>query len=274
MAIPDQKHYYLKLWGWKMRRAIHDCKQAYLLYSWYLEHVVWEYVRGDGRRYGRVVWRDQVTDRGCAAAISAEGTPCSERTTRRWRKTLKHLGYITWRTARNSLIIFVLESDKFPKGHERVKDALASDEGLISAAFALRDKLASDLRDVPRDGGISPSGPANLGHPTGQPWPPDRPTLAVAIREEVLYEVVNEEMPERDEPINHENEKAVQSGDGRWYAGGKCSGCGADKLMWVGPDGVVTCGRCGCLYWVTHAPSPKSENAAAPTAATSEAGAV
>jgi len=152
-----------------------------------------------------------------------------------------------------------------------VKDALPSDEVLISAAFALRDKLASDSRDVPRGGEISPSGLANLGHPTGQPWPPDRPTLAVAIREEVLYEVVNEEMPERHEPINHENEKAVQSGDGRWYADGKCPECGADEPTRVSADGVATCGRCGCLYRVTHAPSPESENAAAATAEASAA---
>jgi hypothetical protein len=279
MATSDQKHFYLKLWGWKIRRGIHDCKQAYLLYSWYIEHVVWEYIRGDGRRYGRVAWRDQITDRGCATAISAEGTPCSERSVRRWRTDLKRFGYITWRTARNSLIIFVLGSDKFPKGHERVKDAPVSDEALISAAFALRDKLANDSMDAQTGAGMMALGVskagysdaqncdistvnmqprvANLGHPTGQPWTPYRPTLDVAIREEALSEFVSEEPQAEDEPFAQtfrkgpERTKRVaeqKARADRWTVEGRCRHCGADNPKPAMTSGMAYCGKCDGLY--------------------------
>ena len=38
----------------------------------------------------------------------------------------------------------MVDSEKFPVGHERLKDALASDDLLISAAFAVRDRISGN----------------------------------------------------------------------------------------------------------------------------------
>jgi hypothetical protein len=143
MEQQHESHFYLTILGWKQRRIIYDCKKAGILLNWYQEHVVREFIGSEGRRYGRVAWHDSVTDFSVSLAISRDGTSCSAWTVRKWRRTLRRLGYITWRQTRSGLIIFVLNSDKFPDGDKHLKPALPSDEALISAAFALRDARVS-----------------------------------------------------------------------------------------------------------------------------------
>jgi len=73
----EEMRFYLMLWGWKLRKTIREVHDAYILFNWYSERVVWEFVRLDGRRYGRVAWRSPITDFGCAESISGDGAECT-----------------------------------------------------------------------------------------------------------------------------------------------------------------------------------------------------
>ncbi len=96
-------------------------------------------------------------------------------------ETLKRLGYVTWRRTPAGLIVFVLESEQFPKGHPRVKVAPSSDERLIAAAFTVLDGVS----------GTDDQGTEKLcksAHHAAQNGQSVDETRLSDIREEVVFE--------------------------------------------------------------------------------------
>jgi ribosomal protein L37AE/L43A len=219
-------------------------RDALWLLLYYVDKTTQEVEGNDGLRLGKVLGGKPCRDEDAASTLRR-----SRRTIIRWRVKLANAGYIIQKRTPIGYQVTVCRSKKW-------------------VTAALRIGSSTDGRNWPPDSRVKCK--VVTSEVKGCHIRSDKSSLPYRQNSTLT---VTKSVEQASEAFSHENRKAVQPGDGRWYVDGKCPECGADKPRRIDPDGIAVCGPCGMFYRVTHAPSSEPETATAATAELGERGA-